>query len=583
LYHRKSNMKIQERDISSAPLELVFEALQSELARSQELGAAHLLAGEFDLASQCVERARTLSDIRMRLKSLMKELASVGVGIHIGTSADEKSDASSETSASEPNAPEAVEESADGTTVKEDAAPPIAVAEVVPAIQAEPVAQTSEEALRLDPPKITRQNGKRGAPPKPADNRAPLRERIKDYFALSGEVLDGGDFDGVRLCRLKAAVCSGRAILCESKLGAEDSAIWDEIEQLKALYDRHSDAPFFGFKRHRSPSQQAWEEAAEAYRAMAQAEQCVNVLISHATTLDPATFEALLFAGSAAETLVHRVLIEHNLQNFDRRQTELHDRYKQIGASCNHFVPYWKADGSVTLGDLRRAASPLAKLLHDAITGPAKVNRKRQALASIQKLIAAPFDFGDFEDELVARAIECMEAGVAPTKKELTEALMPFRGLIEESQDARLKRLTEATKNAASLAARKQTANVQEPAVDEETESRIRDLRELLEGKIALFVGGGNKGNRGRADAVREALGLSEVIWPDAEPGTHVKRFDADVERADLVCKVVKEARTGYGKLVKDAQAKGKMGAYILRGVGVNMVVYDLHRQLVRR
>ncbi len=426
----------------------------------------------------------------------------------------------------------------------------------------------------------------------PPERLAPLRKRSgadrdilrrKQEFYDQAREIEAQPDRPATMARIKSAVCLGKALVIAIGTDPEADVLGDEIRGLREQYERMKGPVFFGFKP-RALTPETWAEAAEAYLLLAEAERGFEYMQSHSADLDASMRTKLFTAIAAAETLVHRLLDERSIQSWDKQQTDLNAKLKDAQPS-GAYVPWWKSadNGGPSTKEVLEAAKGLPKLINQAIEGPTRERRKRMALVRLQQRIKEPLKPGeDFEAELCVCAKECLAAGLTPNKKELVGLLFEFRGVLEDAGDPELSRLIEALRKEATLAVRRAARSEPERPIDAETVERISCLRKLLEGKVVLFVGGGNKGDKGRRQAIEDALGLAELIWPDTEENTSISFFEPLVKRADLVCKVVKHSRHGDRQVLNDAKSQGKMTASIIAGTGIPTVVRDLHNQLHR-
>ena len=124
------------------------------------------------------------------------------------------------------------------------------------------------------------------------------------------------------------------------------------------------------------------------------------------------------------------------------------------------------------------------------------------------------------------------------------------------------------------------------PIADQDIEQAPEDavftaVKAHLAGKTVLFVGGRRIPEKKRE--VEQALGLKELLWPDADPDTLLHDFTAAALKADVVCYLIRWSRHSYKQVIDLAKGQGKETVVLKAGLGVNRLVHDFNEQLLAK
>lgn len=422
------------------------------------------------------------------------------------------------------------------------------------------------------------------APKDPAPKKAKQKEgkqlqTLRDRFFDMTRSWEGKDVKNpVLRARVKSIVCVGRALI-ESSDASIQALAWDELRHLSGSFSANTDLDeFFGWKPGRTHHAELWMEISEAYELLAIAEDCWQWLKTN-PDISELDRKSVYDGCAASEAFVYRLFLEKGLGVVDVQQIEFH---KALDATSHDFVVHWQADR--TLAAISKAAKGLASTvakLRAAIEARAAKVANSTALSDIQALVSSGHTDERFLEELESKALACLAAGVPPSNKVLVAAVMPYRSMIAERGTEGLARLLEyARREETRILAAKEIVVEEDIPEDPDHEKRLTELRQYLQGKSLLFVGG-KKGQSQRAPQFKKELGLKELYWFDSEDGTHLSKLTHDVKRADVVCQLIRWSRHSYKEILDEAKSQGKRIAWIPRGLGFNRVVFDLHQQLV--
>lgn len=392
------------------------------------------------------------------------------------------------------------------------------------------------------------------------------------------------------LAELKALVCLARSLDVQAKASGVEFDLDQALEGLSELLDRAQPEGFFAFNRARSYPHALWQELHDAFAALAVAEEALGWL---AGAQVPRPDEGKLLLGcAAAEAWIRRLAMENDLRFTDEQQIRMHRRIEeridaiQGETSERIYVPWWKnaENGGPTIGEIRAAAAGLDHVLQEYHSRAEKqvVRRAREeAMARLHNAFSSGLVDESISTEELRQAVEaCLEAGIAPSDKQLRALLEPYRGYLEAiahpQGDKLLKYLD---KDALSHIAKNERLLEIEEEPDDDTQ--LEELRSFLKGKTMLFVGGRCEGER-KAMLTRQ-LGLKELIWPGSERTDDPSRFEPYLAKADVVCLLIRFSRHSYKAVLDRAKAEGKQTCVFKAGLGLRRVVSDLHAQLGSR
>lgn len=448
--------------------------------------------------------------------------------------------------------------------------PPVARAlraRLRPAPVAEPVAVV-EEPEKLPAPSI---EIVKPIPRETIRRNQAFAKKEREFFRTTG---DGRE----RLADLKGLACEARALIEESAGASLDvSSLWQSIELLREEFDRiNAGGSFFAFNGNRHHSAEIWTELSEAFRLLGAAEKCLDWLTGYPEL--PERPELVKLAG-AAEAWIHRVNDEQGLGFTDEQQRDVHHRVEDA-AGGEIYVPWWNlGDGRRPTEEVVEAARSLPARLAEISRRTESSAKKDDAMGALEGLVESLEADGPVETTLVPAVLRCLDAGIPPSNKKLVAACLPYRSALKDVDDRRLAKLLEYLQKEETLLVRKFGAPV-EPDLDEIPEDEtLQAVKAHLAGKTVLFVGGRRIPEKKRE--VEQALGLKELLWPDADPDTLLHDFTASALKADVVCYLIRWSRHSYKQVLDFAKAQGKETVVLKAGLGVNRLVHDFNEQLL--
>lgn len=474
-----------------------------------------------------------------------------------------------ETHASEPE-PEPEPEPAVADAAPEPAGPAIERAAVEPA--PEPPQVQVDAPVPSTPSSGYKAPARKNIAPEPLDNKTigEAREmflgRCKDLDAIrpNGKAETAG---------LQGVVCLGRCALAGEKSPDMADAIRDELARICAKWNEWELGEFFAFSSQRDHSPRTWYDLAGAYALLGQAQRCAASLEDEPPADETARNELLKQAG-AVQALVYLRLQSLIPPAIDAANMELYRRLAGMAKDWGVYVPYWAPDASID-----EVAAEALDLLASVQRLDART-RKEKAIQAVNGAVARISRGDDPEKAINEAATLALASGIPPSDKNLRCLLAAYVGLIHQDVSKHHARLCEyihkdLTVNAAHG---KSPAPPNEMPEDQAHLDRLAKLRELVQGKTMVWLGG-NKGQSKRKDDIKKLLGLKEFLWPDMEEGTNPDRMASEVAKGDFVCLVVRFSRHSYKDVLDDAKAQGKRVANLPAGLGIPRVVYDMYNQ----
>ena len=381
-----------------------------------------------------------------------------------------------------------------------------------------------------------------------------------------------------RLAEIKGLACEARALI----EGANDaeldaSSLWQSLGMLQEEFDRvNPGGAFFAFRQSRHHRADLWAELAEAFTLLGPAERALDWIESHPDV--PERAEMVRLAG-AAEAWIHRLTDDHGLGFTDEQQRDVHRRV-EIASGGEVYVPWWgQGDGRRTNDEVAEAARLLPARLADVSRRVESSARKDDAMGALEGLAESLDADGPVEATFVPAVLRCLDAGIPPSNKKLVAVCLPYRSALKDVDDRRLAKLVEYLSKEEALLARKLGPPSDADSAEEPEDAVLAAVKAHLAGKVVLFVGGRRIPEKKRE--VEAALGLRELLWPDADPDTLLHDFTASALKADVVCYLIRWSRHSYKQVIDFAKTQGKETVVLKAGLGVNRLVHDFNEQLV--
>lgn len=368
--------------------------------------------------------------------------------------------------------------------------------------------------------------------------------------------------------RTKGVVCGLQAVAQEYHDLSHGDNARTLIEELQRQSSAWPVSVFYGFNEARYETTETWQHLAAAYRHVGEAE----VHLAQGQRLPSGLPTAVLQYASVAIAVLDRTLFWETTGAFDHVVKDLPALLTQLSPG----MTLHRIDQPEDLPYHLEWLEALQEESRQSLTAGRNVEARQ---AAMQALIAATSQPGDdFEANLNAAVRQALAAGIPPSSKELKHLLMPFRQLLEPSEDLRV---LQRNLDIEMVQLNKRAVTIVEDTPENEDVVRMRtELQAFLAGKTVLFLGG-RKVHANKIDELKRALGCAELLWPDADDDTHIRTFDAPMRRSDLVAQVIRWSRHSYKEVLDDAKALGKSTAQIFSGLGENRVIHDLHLQLL--
>lgn len=412
--------------------------------------------------------------------------------------------------------------------------------------------------------------------------RKSFQDSSRLFFETTKQLMSEDVWSSAHEAYAKAAIADGRAL--EAEADAVDpglrSTILNELDIFGGKWDRlANNKEFFALNLQRQHDANIWRELAEGYRMLADAEECTLWLESR-KDIPAQHFNYLFDACAAAESLVDRVMLDHDLGVWDSQQRDIHARLEAIRPE-ELKTKWWRRIGNdiPSREEMANVARGLKGEFLRIRQGANKTRAKETVVAELAKWLSESVADVNFDNHLLDLVTQAMDDGIPPSDKDLRSMLAGYHYILTGSDNKKVKKLADHLRADAML----DKAKSQEKAVEEEPEANSAELEELLpltRGKTVLFVGGA-KGQGWRKNDYVKSMELADLIWPDAEEQTKPSALATNVEKADIVCLLIRFSRHSFKNVIDEAKTAGKMTAILPRGLGLNTIIHELHSQLV--
>jgi hypothetical protein len=228
-------------------------------------------------------------------------------------------------------------------------------------------------------------------------------------------------------------------------------------------------------------------------------------------------------------------------------------------------------------GDLAARIEALDNRLQEA----RNVEKNRRRLLSKIRYEAKKTQEGDNDaeahwDTLVRSVDDLVSTGVPPSNRDMREYLLPivddFPDLDEISGNVQ-KVLQEIDRYLASLSA------TDRPPVVQEVTDEVRTVASLLKGRAVLLIGGVCRPHA--KPAIETAFGISELLWPSAEPHEPLEKFRPLVTREDVavVLLAIRWSSHSYGEVSTICEEFGKPLVRLPGGYNPNQIAVQILEQ----
>lgn len=408
--------------------------------------------------------------------------------------------------------------------------------------------------------------------------------RLKTFFDRVRDEQGSHEWSWVREAEIKGLIAEGRALESEASELKDParSLIREEVQLLGAWWDDHAySREFFALNMQRGHTSEVWEAVSQGYSFLAAAESAVTFLEQEEGLSD---HQALLIAemSAASEAYLGRVFEDHAMNVWDPQQKEIHGRIERLEITGPSITKWWRRlENPPSLDDLAKRAKGLMEEVEATKRSRAKAVSSSSALSSLLEWFEAA-DASEFDEAALLRLVEeALSAGVPPSSKPLRQALFGYRHALEGSVNRDVVKLDQYLQKDMLEASRKAAPEPpEEVELDVQLLNKVQALKPLTEGKTMLLVGG-SKRQGWRKQEYEKILGLNELLWPEAEEWTKTEDLSGYVNKADIVCLLIRFSRHSYKNVLDVAKERGKLTVTLPRGLGMNTVVHEMWSQLV--
>lgn len=476
-------------------------------------------------------------------------------------------------------------------------------AEELPQLEAE---QTQEESEAETPPPASTEADELPAQPAampPQEEVPPTAERHQEQVrAYLSEQLESlwsrlDDIENHTLSReeavslLLASACQYRRIHPQM---VEYGREWDSNQTKKQLVElanqRFGGVWLAPLDMNCDLSEHELETLQQGYEALAKSWQMWRWYEQYGGELDKGTAAPLLESIAAPMPMVQQIWTSKQLLNRIMEQDGTASLYEQVRDEAQKRK--WKIE-------MLMSNSSRQKQLHYIRNGDEhwqaaeqQVQKKalqRKALDALQEVLTKP-DPDTFEEDLLCALVECHQAQIPYSNKQLRELMQGYDYLLENPAIPERCNLAKSEASAArkflvnlgkQLLQREGEETQQEPPQEETLSEHNGDLlrkaRQITQGK-KLFVLCFNR----RAEAeqhIREALQFADVDWPDLDGGESVNSMEAHIRNADMTVVVVRYSRTHWKEARDIAKQYGKQFVMATKGYGVTHLAQQIVEQ----
>lgn len=202
-------------------------------------------------------------------------------------------------------------------------------------------------------------------------------------------------------------------------------------------------------------------------------------------------------------------------------------------------------------------------------------------LHQLQALVEHPAFGTSFACPELLRACvrECLEAGLPPSQKRLTELLLPHAVFLLD--DPELVAVSRHLKAELRRQMRQAQAPVPKPAAEPPVDPvLLEQVRAYTRGRRILFVGGQGSNRCAQRQSLEEALAAA-IDWDNHEELRNEGLCAARVERAEIVVTLTKfMGHSLYGIVKRLAREKRRPLVCLPGGLGINNVLRQFAQQL---
>lgn len=437
--------------------------------------------------------------------------------------------------------------------------------------------QTPDKKIRRLVPEITEEDRLKA-------KRVRFSGRLKDFFDRVRSEQAEMSWSWVREAQIKGLIAEGRSLEAAAS-DLKDPArglIRDEIQILGSWWDENAfSREYFALNFQRTHSPEIWEEVSHGYQFLAAAESAVSYMETE-EGLNDSQFLLLAELAAAAEAYLGRVFEDRAMNVWDPQQKEVHQRLEKLNVAVPTVTRWWRRlENAPSLDDLSKRAKGLAAEEESIRKSRARAESSTSALQNLLTWFETAHAT-EFDESALLKLVEAaLAAGVPPSSKPLRTAMFGYRHALEGSSNRDVMKLDSYLQKDQLEASRKAMPDpIEEVEVDTELLNKVAALKPLTEGKTVLFVGG-SKRQGWRKNEYEKLLGLNELLWPEAEEWTRTEDLSGYVNKADIVCLLIRFSRHSYKNVLDVAKERGKHTVTLPRGLGMNTVVHEMWSQLI--
>ena len=275
-----------------------------------------------------------------------------------------------------------------------------------------------------------------------------------------------------------------------------------------------------------------------------------------------------------------RVAIDHLDGPTDADQVKVYTWLRETAARNRIFIRRHlrlddPADPSSLSGIKKRIETLKAKF--DLGCQRAKFRRSRMKCLRYHARLIAEGSGGIHDWVKVADAVgELVSDGIPPSNVELREIVIPILDDMPELNDVPEGFSLALRETDHYLASRTAAADV---AIVSVPTPEVIKVAGLLNGKGVVLIGGNRR--PGAHDALKSALGLTELVWITTKEHESVEQFEPLVARPDvaLVILAIRWSRHSFGDVKRFCERYGKPMVRLPGGYGVNQVAAQIIAQ----
>ena len=324
----------------------------------------------------------------------------------------------------------------------------------------------------------------------------------------------------------------------------------------------------------------AFQELADCYEALAEA--CELADRSDLEQEGPSSqLEKLLYLTAEAQSAL-RVAVAALGAPPDHDQLEAFSWLKTVTHEQQIFVAkYMRADDQADPTDAAALRDRIREFAESMNSQREQVRLRKKLLSKIRHksgLLATGTEGSREELRILINSVETLLGqGLPPSNRELREALLPMVDAIpaDENLPAGFQLvMREIDLYLAQVSSGATTASAEAPESED-----VRHCRQLLAGRKVILIGGVRRPRS--HEALREALGVDDVIWIETREHQSIDGFEPYVARADVavVLLAIRWASHSFGDVREFCERYQKPLVRLPGGYNANQVAAQILQQ----